>query len=253
MSLSPPPFLDAVRDRGFCFVEADVMRAWLEDEGSLGDWGPFVDSWNRLEPDRYLAQLGKQRRRRHAVFRLEHGVEGARVQPCPHQPHYQSLAYNTLQGDIERWFEPIEASVAQGESLKAILRHCHALFASLAPGVAAWHAEVHQFRIEAQADVPGQPTPEGMHRDGVDYVLVLMVDRENVARGTTRIHDMQGREVGAFTLARAFDAALVDDARVFHGVTPVEALDPALPSHRDVLVVTLRDADRTPDPGLQPR
>jgi hypothetical protein len=28
--------------------------------------------------------------------------------------------------------------------------------------------------------------------------------------------------------------------RVFHGVTPVQPLDPALPAHRDVLVVTFR-------------
>jgi len=33
---------------------------------------------------------------------------------------------------------------------------------------------------------------------------------------------------------------LVDDARVMHGVTAVEPLDPALPGTRDVLVVTFR-------------
>jgi hypothetical protein len=37
-------------------------------------------------------------------------------------------------------------------------------------------------------DEPGQPTPEGVHRDGVDYVLVLMVRRTNIAQGTTTIH-----------------------------------------------------------------
>jgi hypothetical protein len=36
------------------------------------------------------------------------------------------------------------------------------------------------------------------------------------------------------------DAALVDDARVLHGVTPVEPLDPATSGYRDVLVVTFR-------------
>jgi hypothetical protein len=46
--------------------------------------------------------------------------------------------------------------------------------------------------------------------------------------------------LGSFTLTAPLDAALVDDARVFHGVTAVEALDPALPAHRDVLVVTFK-------------
>ena len=35
-------------------------------------------------------------------------------------------------------------------------------------------------------------------------------------------------------------SALVDDARCYHGVTPVEPENPALPAYRDVLVVTFR-------------
>ena len=95
------------------------------------------------------------------------------------------------------------------------------------------------------------PTPEGVHRDGVDYVLVLLVGRENIAQGETTIHAgddrdaervalQNGRALGSFTLAEPFDAALVDDHRVAHGVTPVEPIDPAAPAHRDVLVVTFR-------------
>jgi hypothetical protein len=69
-----------------------------------------------------------------------------------------------------------------------------------------------------------------------------MVDRRNIASGTTTIHEADGTLLGSFTLVDAFDAALVDDARVFHGVTPVTVLDPGFPSHRDVLVVTLKRA-----------
>ena len=55
------------------------------------------------------------------------------------------------------------------------------------------------------------PTPEGLHRDGVDYVLVLLVDRQNIASGMTTIHALDGRALGHFTLTDPFDAALVDD------------------------------------------
>jgi hypothetical protein len=48
--------------------------------------------------------------------------------------------------------------------------------------------------------------------------------------------------LGSFTLAAPLDAALVDDARCFHGVTPVEPQDPSHPAYRDVLVVTFRKA-----------
>ena len=80
-----------------------------------------------------------------------------------------------------------------------------------------------------------------MHRDGVDYVLVLLIDRQNIASGTTTVHALDGAELGAFTLTVPLDAALLDDARVAHGVTPIEPVDPAGPAYRDVLVVTWRN------------
>src|SRR5262249_29380296 len=86
----------------------------------------------------------------------------------------------------------------------------------------------------------GYPTSEGVHRDGVDYVLLLLIHHHNNASGTTTIHDLDRRQLGSFTLTRPFDAALVDDARVYHGVTPVEPLDPTSPAYHDVLVVTFR-------------
>lgn len=213
------------------------MRALLGLEGTLDDWPAFAASWDALEPDGYLASVGLHRRRRHAVFSTEGG--GAPVRDA-HQPHYQSRDYNTLQGGIERWFEPMLPAVAESRSLQTILSFCRRIFGDLAPEVARWRIELHQFRIEARPDEPGQPTPEGVHRDGVDFVLVLLVDRHNIRSGTTTIHAADGALLGSFTLAHALDAALVDDRRVFHGVTPVEAQDPAAPSHRDVLVVTFR-------------
>jgi hypothetical protein len=126
------------------------------------------------------------------------------------------------------------------ESLRCTLRFCHQLFGALAPEVLHWRIEAHQFRIEARADLPGEPTPEGVHRDGVDYVLVLLIARHNIASGTTTILAPDQHVLGSFTLTAPFDAALVDDARVFHGVTPVEAVDPDQPAYRDVLVVTFK-------------
>ena len=223
---------------GFAFVAGSTMRPQLAAIGSLADWPQFAASWGDLALDSYLADYGRYRRRRHAVFGVTRA--GAIVRET-HQPHYQSREYNALQGGIERWFEPIAVGIGDGASLRTILDFCRATFAALAPSVDDWRVEVHQFRIEARADMTGQPTPEGLHRDGVDYVLVLMIDRINIASGTTTIHAAADRRLlGSFTLERPFDAALVDDARVFHGVTPVEPTDPAKPAFRDVLVVTFK-------------
>jgi hypothetical protein len=228
--------LDAIERDGFAFVHGSAMRELIASHGSLSDWDSFAASWNRLELDRYMADGGRYRRRRHAAFAARRDA----IVRQPHQPHYQTLDYNPLHGGIERWFEPIEPAIGDGPTLGAVLGCCRALFGSLAPQVGEWHVEVHQFRIEARAGEEGRPTPEGLHRDGVDYVLVLLVSRRNIASGVTSIHALDGRTLGDFTLTDPFDAAVVDDARVAHGVTPVEPIDPSQPAYRDVLVVTFR-------------
>ncbi|MGE4055545.1 MAG: 2OG-Fe dioxygenase family protein [Vicinamibacterales bacterium] len=229
---------DAIARTGFAFVEAAEMRPFLEAHGSLADWKALTESWNSLELDGYMADGGRYRRRRHAVF-----AAGRHAPPVrqPHQPHYQSTKYNPLHGGIARWFEPMTDALAHSASMRTILAACQTLFGGLAPATERWHIEVHQFRIEARHDEQGRPTPEGVHRDGVDYVLVLLIDRRNIASGTTTVHALDGQPLGQFTLQHPFDAALVDDSRVAHGVTPVEAIDPAAPGYRDVLVVTFID------------
>ncbi|MGN6105423.1 MAG: 2OG-Fe dioxygenase family protein [Kofleriaceae bacterium] len=220
------------------------MRARLARLGPLDDWATFAASWNDLHLDRYMADGGRYRRRRHALF----AASPAGITRRPHGPHWQSREYNPLNGGIERWFEPVTDESGASHSLATILAWCHQAFQGLAPDAAAWDIELHQFRIEARAGEDAQPTPEGMHRDGVDYVLVLLIQRCNIASGTTSIHAPDGHELGSFTLAAPFDAALVDDARVFHGVTAVEPVDPARAAYRDVLVVTFRRAAITATP-----
>ncbi len=229
----------AVARDGYAFLEAATMRVLLEGTGSLADWPTFAASWDDLRLDEYMADGGRYRRRRHALYAARADGAAWTIVRKPHAPHFQTVDYNPLNGGIERWFEPITPA-GDGASLRTILDFSRTTFGRLAPAVRSWHIEVHQFRIEARPGEAGQPTPEGLHRDGVDYVLVLLVQRRNIAQGTTSIHALDRTLLGSFTLTNPLDAALVNDARVHHGVTPVEPLDPALPAYRDVLVVTFR-------------
>ena len=188
------------------------------------DWAAFAASWRHLGPDLYMADGGRYRRRRHATFACRDGVFTRQ----PHQPHWQSRDYNPLNGDVQRWFDPIDA--------QTILAFCADSFDPAGSG--NWHVELHQFRIEASPDEQGRPTPEGMHRDGVDRVLVMLVERCNVREGVTRIGAPDGRALGEFTLTDPGDTMLIDDHRILHGVTEIHPLDPARPAWRDALVVT---------------
>ena len=226
-------------DSGYAFVHESTMRQALDASGPLLDWPAFAASWNDLEVDRYLAEQERYRRRRYGVYAID--SNGA-IERRPHEPHYQQPDYNRLFGGVERWFEPIVPEIGESATMLTILRFCDRLFRNLTPAVTSWRVEAHQFRIEARSETPGQPTPEGVHRDGVDFALVLLVNRENIVSGTTTVYDLAGQALGSFTLTEPLDAALVDDNRVAHGVTPVAPLDPTRPGHRDVLVVTCRKA-----------
>ncbi len=211
---------DAITRDGFAYVHAPEMRAVLQ-KAALRDWDGFARSWGDLGVDTYMADGGRYRRRRFAAFR----------------------AAGSENGGLERWFEPVTDAIGSHPAMQAILSTCKYLFDRLTPASVrpnAWHVEIHQFRIEARPGQEGRPTPEGMHRDGVDWVLVLLVSRVNVQSGETSIHDLAKQPLGSFTLTEPLDAAFTDDNRVFHGVTPIEPLDSAQPGHRDVLVVTFR-------------
>lgn len=58
-------------------------------------------------------------------------------------------------------------------------------------GAQRWFVEAHVFRIDTEGGI-GRPTPEGAHRDGVDLVAVLMVERHQVKGGETRVFDARG-------------------------------------------------------------
>ena len=227
------PIAPALKDKGFVLRSGADMRAWLGVAWS--DWAGFAASWNDLGLDQHMADGGRYRRRRYAVF----DVTGEAIVRAPHQPHYQAKTYNRLNGGLDRWFDPVTPEIGNHPIIQALIRELARIFADALSGQrAGWHVEMHQFRIEANADAVGRPTPEGVHRDGVDGAFVMLVNRDNVSSGVTQIFDAKGASLGDFTLKDAGDAVFLDDARVFHGVTPIAPLDPAKPAIRDVLVIT---------------
>lgn len=226
--------VSAIRNDGFVIETAPGMAYMLGLDPISPAWEQFKHSWERLSLDTYMADGGRYRRRRHSVYAVHDGA----IELAPHQAHFQGLDFNALNGGIQRWFEPIEPDIATGDALRRILQFATAQFSALAPSTKRWKVEVHQFRIETSSGAAGKPTLEGMHRDGVDFVLVLLVDRHNVTSGTTQLSDADRNLIGEFTLTHPLDSVLLDDNRVYHGVTAIAPLDPTKPAWRDVLVVT---------------
>jgi hypothetical protein len=231
-----PPFIGAeallpqMRERGYAVLAPANVAA-------LCGFGPqaldaLKPAWDDLQPDRYLKDGGSYRKRRHSCFVAD---QGELVQ-APHRAHWQSEEYNALHGGMRRWFEPMQADViaqpAWSRLLQALAEICTGL-----KGAQPWYVEAHQFRIDT-ADGIGRPTPEGAHRDGVDLVAVLLVGRNGISGGETRVFDATGPDGQRFTLTEPWTLMLLDDERVIHESTPIQPVGDY--GYRDTLVLTYR-------------
>lgn len=203
------------------------------------DWEGLSASWDHLPPDAHLRDGGHYRRRRHACF-IQELASGALTQ-TPHRAHWQPTEYNALHGGFERWFEPVEPAVAQAPAWTLLLNRLGELFTQVKPQVTRWFIEAHQFRIDTAGGV-GRPTPEGAHRDGMDFVVVLLVARRGVKGGETRVFDAHGPNGMRFLMEQPLTALLMDDERVIHETTPLYPADGQAPEGglRDTLVLTYR-------------
>ncbi len=223
-SLSGHAPLEALREQGFALLAPEELAS-LSGVATAGlqDWLP---QWDRLPPDEYLRDGGRYRFRRHGCYILE--VADGVLTRTPHRPHWQSTDYNALHGGIDRWFAPLEEELATDPRWTALLRSLGAFFAEVGP-VERWYIEAHQFRIDAAGGL-GRPTPEGAHRDGVDFVAVIVVNRSGVRGGETRVFQADGPLGMRFVIDKPWSALLLDDAHVIHETTPIQPEAQASPA-----------------------
>jgi len=213
-------------------LKPDTLLPWV---GATPEATQFLhDSWNRLPADAHLRDGGHYRFRRHDSYVLD--VDADQLTLVPHRAHWQPVIYNALHGGFERWFEPIEATISSHPAWQALIRQLGLLLAQAKPAK-QWFIEAHQFRVDTTGGI-GRPTPEGAHRDGVDFVAVLMLGRHQIKGGETRVFEADGPHGVRFTLTEPWSTLLLDDERVIHESTPIQPTGEH--GWRDTLVLTFR-------------
>lgn len=236
-----PPGMSArerLQQQGFCVLAASELAALCEF--ALADCSAAFALWDDLPPDDYLKDGGHYRHRRHGSFiqTLQPAARQPALQRVPHRAHWQPTRYNALHGGMLRWFAPLSDELIQAAFWQPLLLGLGRLFAQVR-SAPQWFIEAHQFRIDTREGV-GRPTPEGAHRDGVDFVAVLLVARRGIRGGETRVFELAGQRGVRFTLSEPCSALLMDDTRVIHETTPVLSANEAAEGWRDTLVLTYR-------------
>ncbi|WP_102142853.1 2OG-Fe dioxygenase family protein [Mycobacterium hubeiense] len=216
----------------FVMSPADLNTALDVDDDA---WRRFRTHWDDLAPDTYAGTLGTRRLRRYGHFRYR--TDDACATLMPHHEFVQPQDSNPLYVRQDRHFEPLTARFAADPLLHMVLNLLGRIATAL-DTLCEWSAKVHPFRVLASADADGQPTPEGLHHDGVTLVTSLLIDRRNATGGESLVVDLDGRRLLSTTLSRPGTLLLGDDRRTLHGVSPIRPVDPAAPAQRDVLVIT---------------
>lgn len=221
--------MNALQTQGYAVLNATDLPDLNLTAASLNELSSY---WNDLPPDHYLKDGGRYRRRRHSCF----VANGGQLVQTTHRAHWQPLSYNALHGGMQRMFEPIAPEMVAHLTWQPLLLQLSKWCDDL-KGAQPWFIEAHQFRIDT-TDGIGRPTPEGAHRDGVDFVAVLFVERQGIKGGESRVFEAEGPNGQRFTMTEPWSLLLLDDEKVIHESTPIQPLEDY--GYRDTLVLTFR-------------
>jgi hypothetical protein len=189
----------------------------------------ILDSYDNCPVDDYMGH--GTRFKRFAQYRLlpdKEREDGWNFERLPHRDYTTFKKFNPVAGGIKRGYEPIEADFT------ALIEH-----GAVELGLDRsedWQINVHQNRSKAQVGDPAPLTPEGVHRDGHEFVMIAVLRRVNVAGAVTRLwNDGESEPFWTGTL-EAGQAVLLDDRAIAHDVSDVESAD-GNPANRDILIV----------------
>jgi hypothetical protein len=218
-------------DRRFMHQPSTFLRGII-DQYSEGEIQYFCSAWNDLPADSYLVDRGAYRRRRYSAFRIEDGALKLRQTTG----FYQSADVNSLFGGIVREFPPVDTRATSLDMLWSIVRG----FGVNIPGFD--HASfpligIHQIRTTTTEGKIGLPAPEGVHRDGHDYVAQILVHRQGITGGESRIYDDDFHMIYKATLTDSLESIVIDDRRVFHDASEILLIPGSSFGVRDMLLI----------------
>jgi hypothetical protein len=180
--------------------------------------------------------------------------------------------------NMRREFVEAEPAFLQSKTLHSVWRLIRQLVLANGKKGTPYVSGCHQFRIIKRPDnleelgpfgtVSNSPTPEGVHQDGADLVLVMFVNSSNMAPGSaeSRLYDLSQdsgmldheqslkarQETCLFehNLTVPFESLIIHDRKVKHDNRPLESKESSADAYRDVLVVWAREFNK--DDKLDP-
>ncbi|UTW04026.1 2OG-Fe dioxygenase family protein [Amphritea atlantica] len=198
---------------------------------NLQGWLPYL---KQLPRDPYVDSRWK----RMSWFYLNQSGEPVVVPDCPMA---QAGAFNDAEtmADKVRHYAPLEDDFIRRKDVSEFIKGWAGLW-DIQPGEPIL-MQINGVRGNALTDpLQGQ----GIHKDGSQFLSVLVINRENVSGGTSLLSfDKQGQqEIISGDLAPGEILHIRDD-QIYHSVSGVKPLDASQPFERFIIIINCRFND----------
>lgn len=184
--------------------------------------------FEKLQKDRYVSAGFRYKH----IVRFKYTKDNEFVRQ-PLAPLYQPLIVNPTHGNIPRYYPEYEPEYP--EEIEKVLAHFVVEAKAPVDSVILFQAQ----RIICSHNLIGDPSVEGWHRDGVDKVGVMCVDRHNINGGVNLFRRTDGSRPRQFKMILDPGHLIVfDDRQCMHRVTSIMPADQDEVGWRDVFLMS---------------
>jgi len=209
---------DDIAQRGYSVVPASAIDP-VHTHGAF--WDALRSEYPLMPADNHLPGNGKYRFRRYDRFYF-HPVTGE-LRALPHEDYFQSTDINAVTGGIIRRFAPLTPEIIANPFLHEMIRFDFAQFPmhEEAWKTQPWQVDAHMIYVTSEPGAAGHPTPEGVHRDGAEFVTVHLAALDNASGAVVTVYDDNKRPLESFQLDHIMHSYLFEARILWHGVTPL--------------------------------
>ncbi len=197
----------------------------------------ITESFNKLPPD-------KNEKSKNYFFRFRRysrlNYISKKFTMDPGSDFYQKKKMNRYSGGKIRRFASIDK-----KTLNHVIELIKKNFVIFLNPNKNYKFGIHFLRIKCGNNFVGYPVPEGWHKDGFDFVIVLNIISKNIMGGTTRLKtnmNLDKKDDFAEFLKKG-EFIFFDDKKYNHYTDPITIGKEKKKSFRDTIVITIKTSN----------
>ena len=205
-----------------------LLRLDLLSNEAIQDLSPSFDLLTATEH-----KDGKYRLRRYSMVELL--AEPYMFKQLPTNTFMQTDEYNDFQGNVERKFDNIDECILNGKGMKELI-YKFRMGNKLPIGTPI---DIHQMRIITLYDET-PVSPEGVHRDGYDFIAMIGIARDNIKGGHLLVYTEQDGDHFMSIPLNAGQMVTLDDTKLWHNASDIKTVDKTKNGYMDAFIVTAK-------------